>query len=60
MTIHFLTMAEIKQNQVAWTEGYQAPKGAICPYEPGTDKAFSWASGQVEGLARRNRKWGPV
>ncbi len=34
--------AEIKQDREAWTEGYQAPKGAICPYEPRTDKALSW------------------
>ena len=46
--------ALIRQEQEAWTEGYRAPKGAICPYEPKTDKALSWASGHIEGLAWRH------
>ncbi len=51
--------AEIKQDREAWTEGYQAPKGAICPYEPRTDKALSWYSGHIEGLAQKeDRKAG--
>ena len=46
-------MNEVKLDKKAWEQGYQAPRRAICPYEPGTDKALSWASGHVEGLAQK-------
>jgi hypothetical protein len=49
---------KVELNREAWDEGYRAPKGAPCPYPPRSTAALSWASGQIEGIARRERERG--
>jgi hypothetical protein len=51
-------MNTIRLEDYAWREGFQAPPDAVCPYPPGSTEAFSWASGQVEGAASRDKRTG--
>lgn len=44
---------KVKQDAKAWQEGYDAPTGSACPYEPNTTEALSWASGRIEGESWR-------
>ena len=47
---------KVELDREAWDEGFRAPKGAPCPYLPRSTAALSWASGQVEGIARREKE----
>jgi len=48
------TQLSLKQDAKAWEEGFKAgeQRDSRCPYRAGSNEAWSWHSGFVEGAAR--------